>query len=110
VHAQLAGDLDPNASDVLNATKGICFLGTPHTVSSRATWDNTISLICNALSSDPEQEMSPMKRAFSIVKFEIAIRINSMFAEIVGRYKCPTLSFFGRKVTSIPTVRVIVSL
>lgn len=109
MHANLAGKLDPNAADIINATKGICFLGTPHTGSSLAGWDNTISLIWKALSSVSEQESGEMKRSFSIVKFEIAIRINSLFAEIADHNQIPILSFYEKIGTFIITGKVIVS-
>jgi hypothetical protein len=66
-------------------------------------------LIWEALATETEPEIRHSKRNFDLVKFEIALRINAMFAKIVAHYNGPILSFYEKAPSSISTGRVTVS-
>ena len=94
---------------MVSATKGICFFGTPHNDTNRASWNASLAQVWKAFVSQPEQESRPAVKALSLAKGVPGARINLMFADLVRYRKIQILSFYEKRPTHTVVGKTLVS-
>ncbi|KAH0566277.1 hypothetical protein GP486_000329 [Trichoglossum hirsutum] len=100
-----SGSVDPESALVASATKGICFFGTPHGASSRASWTMSIFQVKKALDSHGAQQSKP---GIESSEDESIIRINAEFADIARQRGIQILSFYEKAPTHTIIGRTLV--
>jgi hypothetical protein len=106
VYSKMSGEvIDPNASLVASATKGVIFFGTPHGASTRASWSTSLFQMQKVPSPRPGQA----KSAVPSIGGEDIIHINIKFTEMARRSKMLILSFYERRLTRTTAGKTLVS-
>ena len=99
--------IDHSLNNVLEATRGIFFFGTPHGGDSRASWTETISVMQKAILTRPGRLGNRLDATLRSLDDEDLLKVSRLFRQVLG-FDVQILSFYETEYTVTERGKILV--